>query len=241
MSAPVLVSIQVGLPTEYGQEDAADPFDRCWRTGFFKQPVSGPVAVAQTNLAGDCQADLENHGGPDKAACVYSLDHYEAWRNELGLDIHAGGSFGENLSVANLTESDVCIGDVWKIGSALFQLSQPRQPCWKLARRWKVKDLALRVQQSGRTGWYFRVLSEGTIEAGQELILCERPCPEWSVARANQIMHTDQEDLDAAAALAELPLLSKSWRKTLRKRVLRTAPTDVSLRLDGPNRESPQA
>ena len=129
------------------------------------------------------------------------------------------GAFGENFTIAGLTEADTCIGDVWNVGDeAVVQVSQPRQPCWKLARRWKVKTLAVQVQQTERTGWYFRVLSEGSVVAGLSLILLERPHPEWTVERANRVMHAEQAELQLSAELAAIPLLSASWRETLARR-----------------------
>lgn len=236
MIHPALQSIQVGLPTHFGREGAADPMDRPWTTGFFKQPVFGPVRLGATNLDGDGQADLDHHGGPDKAVLAYSADHYDAWRRELNNPALPPGAFGENFTVAGITEADVCLGDVWTIGGeAALQVSQPRQPCWKLARRWRLKTLSLQVQESGRTGWYFRVLHEGVVAAGMPLVLVERPHPAWSIARANRVMHTDKNDGRAAAELAALPCLAESWKTTLRRRVEQNIHPDPAKRLIGRN------
>ncbi len=213
-----LVSIQVGLPQARGNPDAVNPFDRPWTTGFYKQPVSGPVELGRLGLRGDGQADLENHGGPDKAVCVYSADHYPGWRQALALDLPTG-AFGENFTIAGLTESQVCVGDVWRIGEVVLQVSQPRQPCWKLARRWRIKDLAAQVVENGRTGWYFRVLAVGAVASGTQLELAERPRPEWTIERANQVMHHDKGNRAAAAELAAVPELSLSWRTALQGRL----------------------
>ena len=130
---PSLLSVQVGMPTVLGVVGSTDPANRPWTTGFIKGPVAGPVWAGSLNLTGDGQADRTNHGGPDKAVCVYPADHYEFWRHDLGLPDIPLGAFGENFTVAGLGEADVCIGDVWAVGDAVFQVSQPRQPCWKLA------------------------------------------------------------------------------------------------------------
>lgn len=233
MATPVLLSIHVGLPRSYGRDGAEDPLDRPWTTGFFKEPVHGPVWVGRTNLDGDGQADLRHHGGSEKAVLAYAASHYPYWREALKIPTLPHGAFGENLTILGLEEQNVCIGDVYQIGAARLQVSQPRQPCWKLARRWRVKDLAHRVQQSGRAGWYYRVLQEGPIEPGQPVVLLERPLPQWSVARVNEVMHHRKEDLDAAAALAACPLLSQSWRDTFAARVLRRASPDTTARLGG--------
>src|SRR6202790_5421825 len=120
-------SIQVGAPQSYGFEDALEAHDKPWTTGFFKTPVEGPVSVGTTNLEGDGQADLENHGGIDKAVLAYSADHYAIWRGELTMDM-PHGAFGENLTIAGLNEESVHIGDLFGIGEATFEVSQPRQP-----------------------------------------------------------------------------------------------------------------
>jgi MOSC domain-containing protein YiiM len=191
-----------------------------------------------------------NHGGPDKAVCVYSLDHYAYWREAfaaVGIEPNAltPGAFGENFSVAGLTEESVCVGDVWRVGDAgetgarrqedgrdeapcefrrgaVFQISQPRQPCWKLARRWGIKTLAAQVIETGKTGWYFRVIEEGVVEAGMAMTLVERPCPEWTIERANSVMHREKGDRQAARRLADVEWLSESWRGELRRRVAAT-------------------
>lgn len=234
MHLPALISIQVGFPTEHGTEGAADPMDGPWRTGFYKSPVTGPLILRTTNLEGDAQADLINHGGPDKAVCCYPEAHYAGWRAELSLDELPYGAFGENFTIGGITERDIRIGDIFRIGEALVQVSQPRQPCWKLARRWRVKDLALRVQQSGRTGWYFRVLSEGLVTPGAPLEIVERPFPEWTIDRANGLMHHDKTNLADAARLAAVPALSESWKRTLSNRVDEGVEPDTRKRL-GPS------
>ncbi|HUE72630.1 MAG TPA: MOSC domain-containing protein [Pirellulaceae bacterium] len=213
-----LVSIQVGKPANHGRADALDPHDRPWRTGYFKMPVAGCVFVGQSGIAGDGQADLENHGGIDKAVLAYSAEHYSLWRAELGLNEMPPGGLGENLTIAGLDETSVCIGDVWQCGPVEFEVSQPRQPCWKTSRRWRIDDLSRRVIATGRSGWYLRVLTEGEIEAGMELTLVKRIHPQWTVARANEVLHHRKNDLAAAEELANLPELALSWREIFLQR-----------------------
>ena len=215
----VIASVQVGRPRHLGTPGAADRHDRPWTTGFFKEPVAGPVPVTAAGLAGDGVADAVNHGGPDKAVLAYSADHYPGWRVELALPVLPFGGFGENLSVAGLAGADVCVGDVWAVGPARFEVSQPRQPYWKLARRWRVRDLPARVVETGRSGWYLRVRAEGAVAAGDGMTLVARPNPGWTVARANRVMHFHKYDPDESAALAAVPGLSASWRESLLKRL----------------------
>lgn len=224
-ATPTLCSVQTGTPKSYGWEDASDAHDMPWTTGFFKTPVDGPVFAGAVNLAGDGQADLENHGGVDKAVLAYSADHYPAWREQLHRPDLPFGAFGENLSISGLSEASVCIGDRFRVGPVTFEVSQPRQPCWKLARRWRMHELPALVVRNGRSGWYLRVLEEGWIEAGMPVELVQRPNPEWSIARANEILYHRRSDLAQTLALAGVPKLAGSWVEELYERAesLRTS------------------
>jgi MOSC domain-containing protein YiiM len=167
---------------------------------------------------------------------VYPAEHYPYWAQTPGsINIQPGG-FGENFTTEGLLESDVCIGDIFEIGESLVQVSQPRQPCWKLARRWLIKDLALRVQETGRTGWYFRVLKEGHVKVYARLVLVERHHPNWTVSAANEVMHHRIDDRQAAQSLADCIYLSGRWREKLNRRALSGVPENTSSRLDGPKR-----
>ena len=221
--AGIVRSVNVGEPRTLGRPDAADPMDRPWTTGFFKTPVAGPVAVGRINLAGDGQADRRVHGGPDKAVLAYAAGHYPAWRAELGMPELPFGGFGENLTVRGLSEGTVCLGDVVRAGSALLQLAQPRGPCWKIGRRWRREELPALVQRTGRTGWYYRVLEEGTVAAGDAVTVLERPYPRWDVATLNRVLHARGAERVAVAAmaaeLAACEALPAGWRAGLRRRV----------------------
>ena len=225
----ILCSIQVGTPKSYGFENAVDTHDQPWTTGFFKKPIEGPVFAGATNLAGDGQADLKNHGGIDKAVLAYSADHYPKWRDELHMPDMPFGAFGENLTIAGVSEASVCIGDIFRIGEAIFEVSQPRQPCWKLARRWRMHELLGMVVRNGRSGWYLRVLEQGWIEAQMPVALIERPNSAWPVARANEILHHHRKDLALTLELADVPRLADSWVEELRERAdrLRALPATV--------------
>lgn len=213
-----LISIQVSPPKTIESPNFSGGM-KTWTTGIFKDPVQGPVWMSKTNLAGDGQADLVNHGGEDKAVNAYALEHYPYWRVQLNLPLSQHGAFGENFTTEGLLETEVCIGDTYALGETIVQISQPRQPCWKLALKWQVKDLALQVERNGKTGWYFRVIKEGSVCAGDEFKLIERSFPHWTIEAANQVMHHRENDLAAAAELAAIPLLSKSWQESLKSRV----------------------
>jgi MOSC domain-containing protein YiiM len=219
MNNPLLRSIQVALPQTYGSDEATDDHDKPWTTAFFKLPVTGSQQVGELGIVGDGQADLRFHGGPDKAVLAYSADHFARWQQELPQLSWSGGAFGENLTIACCDESSVCIGDQWQLGQVRFEVSQPRQPCWKLSRRWRIDDLAKRVTQNGRSGWYVRVLEPGLIEAGQSFELLARPHAEWTITRAQQVMYFEKNNVAALEALAELPPLAESWREVFQERL----------------------
>ena len=201
-----LESIQISLPRLHVDAEGE------WTSGIFKQPVSGPVVISESGLEQDGQADLEHHGGTDKAILAYSSDHYPRWRSEHGFDF-SGGAFGENLTVSGVDESQVCIGDRWQIDNVILEVTQPRQPCWKLARRWQIKLLPKLVVNTARSGWYLRVVQAGTIQAGQSMVLESRPRPHWSVARASQVFYRGPDTLRRELTL--VPELSDAWKDQL--------------------------
>lgn len=209
--------------------------EREWESGIFKQPIQGPVWMTNTGLVGDGQADKENHGGPEKAVFVYPFEHYENWQHELNTTKIEPGAMGENFLLENGKEEMVCIGDTFQIGDAVVQISQPRQPCWKPARRFKIKNLALLIQSSGRTGWYFRVLKEGNIVEGQKLTLIDRPCPKWTIAKCNEIMHGGSPNLEELRELAQCEWLAQNWKNTFNKRLATGETPNVRKRVIGPN------
>lgn len=187
-----------------------------------KTPINGKVAVGPLGLKGDQQGDTRHHGGPDKAVHHYPADHYPYWQRELPSTVSQplqACAFGENLSTTGITEQDVCINDVFELGSAVLQISQARQPCWKLNLRFGVADMALRLQSSGKTGWYYRVLTPGHIQAGDQLTLIDRPQPDWPLSRLLHCLFTEPLNLPDITAMSKLPNLPDSWRKLLQARI----------------------
>ncbi|HEV7322694.1 MAG TPA: MOSC domain-containing protein [Ensifer sp.] len=204
-------------------------------SGIDKRPAIGPVHLGATGLSGDQQGDLKRHGGIDKAVHHYPRDHYRAWADEIGFLalLEQPGAFGENMSVSGLTERDVAVGDRFRLGGALLEVSQGRQPCWKLNRRFGLADMARRVQQSGRTGWYYRVIEEGVVSAGDVMQRVERRHPEWTIARLWHYLYVDTLNRDALAEIAGLDILPSSWRDYAAKRLQTRAVEDWTRRLDG--------
>lgn len=209
-----IASINVGKPKSFvynGKE---------LLSGIQKKPVHEPVFLSFLHFSGDGQADLVHHGGKDKAVCVYSYDHYPFWEKELGRPLD-WAAFGENLTVKGLVEEDVCIGDTYQLGEAIVQVSQPRQPCHKLAKKHGIADLPLRIQNSGYTGFYFRVLKEGWVAKDSCLMLLDRHPLAVSVSFANRILYKDQSNKEGIEKILRVEELSDSWREMFQKRLNR--------------------
>lgn len=205
-------AVLTGLIAPFGPED--EP------SGYRKTIRPGKVTVTALGLAGDQQADLVHHGGIDKAVHHYAFDHYATWiagQPGLRAALGARGAFGENVSTADWREEDVCIGDRFRMGTAVVEISQGRQPCWKLGHRFGDPAMVARVVETGRCGWYYRVIEPGAVEAGDTMALLDRSHPQWSVARVFRILiGKAPTPLDQVAALAGLPQLSRSWRARCR-------------------------
>jgi len=207
-----LISINVGFPREIIHGGQAIT------TGIFKAPVTGPVRLGRLNLEGDGQADLRVHGGADKAVYVYPIEHYAFWAGELGRDDFSHGQFGENFTTTGLLEDGVCIGDVFEIGEARVQVTQPRTPCFKLGIRMGEQGFPARFATANRTGFYLRVLEEGIVKAGDAIDLVERAAGSMSVREVFHLRHVGGTRAEYKRAV-RLPGLSLSWRAVFEKRL----------------------
>lgn len=199
-----------------------------------KRPVVGPVSLHASGLAGDEQADRRFHGGEDKALHCYAWNHYAYWRRELPncAPLVASGAFGENLSIDGLDEQSVCIGDRWSVGTGVVVVSQGRQPCFKLNLRFGVADMALRVQNTLLAGWYLRVEQPGEIQAGDPMMLLERPHAAFSVAHLLALIRDRAIDSAQLERVLHLPL-PLSWRRLFEQRLQSGLVEDWSNRLEG--------
>lgn len=208
-------------------------------SAIVKSPALGPITVGPLGLDGDAQADRRHHGGPEKALHHYPREHYAEWvawmPEEAGASgaFERPGAFGENLSTVGLTEADVCVGDVFALGTARVQVSQGRQPCWKLDLRHGRTGVARRMQELRRTGWYYRVLSPGVVAAGDRLVLVDRPAPGWPLARVLAALFDRSTGPDEWGAAASLEVLAAGWRETFARRVGSGRVEDWSARLRG--------
>lgn len=236
MNAPYIDKLLTGKVKQMGNPDATDRLNKPWESGMFKKEVEGNCWLGETSFENDEVADTKSHGGPEKAVFAYPQHHYVYWRKKLEIEAIGIGAMGENFSLQKADEFSVCIGDTFEVGDAIIQVSQPRRPCWKPARRFRVMDLALQIQNSGRTGWYFRVLKKGYISSGSSLTLVERNYPQWTIAACNEVMYFNKHDLRQADDLASCHLLAPNWKRTLHKR-LRGQESAIEKRVFGPNKE----
>lgn len=224
----------VGKVKTIGNPKAEEKMDQEWQTGAFKEETKEAVFLSKNGLVGDECQDKKNHGGPEKALFAYAVSHYEKWRVELATDDIGPGGNGENIAVLHMDEESVCIGDIYELGEATIQVSQPRRPCWKLARRHGDIELAKKIEDSGRTGWYFRVLREGKIKKDDEFKLLERPAPDWTIAQMNEVLYHNRDNIGLLENLRDQEFAPDSWVKTINK-ILTGEEIDESPRLYGPN------
>ncbi|MEH1901629.1 MAG: MOSC domain-containing protein [Nostoc sp.] len=201
-----LISVNVGLPCEVTWKG------KTVSTGIFKEPVSDRVMLRSLNLDGDGQADLTVHGGADKAVYLYPFEHYEYWRGELPNTELPLGIFGENFTTTGLREEKVNIGDHFRIGTVTLMVTQPRLPCYKLGIRFGRPDMVKRFLASRRTGFYFRVLQEGEVGAGDTLELVSRDDNNITVADITQLYLRERDNPELLHRVAQLEALPESWR-----------------------------
>jgi MOSC domain-containing protein YiiM len=201
-------------------------------SAFEKTAVAGPLELGREGLPGDEHA-WDQHGGPDMAVLVYAHEHYSFWADDYGLELPPSGAFGENFTTRGLVETEVCIGDVFRVGAAVVQVSQPRSPCFKIAARYGIRDLPIRVQESGYTGFLLRVLEEGPVRTGDDVRLERGDEHGMTVAEANRIAHVDRRDMDGARRLLAVPALADGMRSKLMRRVAGEKPSAEGDRLYG--------
>lgn len=205
-----LLSVQVGTVAPLGPDRVP--------SAFVKHGLAGPVAVGPLGLEGDQQADPRVHGGPEKAVYAYAASHYPLWAaDHPGLaTLFTPGSMGENLTIAGLDETGICVGDVHAIGTALLQVCQPRQPCFKFALRFGDSKLPRAMVRNGRAGWYYRVLRAGVLSAGDAVTLEDRPNPDFAFPRLVDLVNAGDATPEELSRLLAMPGLAEELRATLR-------------------------
>ena len=225
--APQAPSVLVGALAPLGPDGIV--------SGIAKTITAGPWRITPHGIEGDAQGDRKHHGGAEKALHHYPREHYAAWSNQLNVHplLQRAGAFGENFSTTGWTERNVCIGDVVRFGSVVLQLSQGRQPCFRLNRRFGRDDMAVLVQRTGRTGWYYRVREPGVVADGAELTLVDRPQPDWPLSRLVHLLYVDTRNRDALAQAIEVAELADGWRALFRRRLETDGIEDWRKRLTG--------
>lgn len=205
-------------------------------TGIHKQKVDSAY-LTLSGLSNDQQGDKRHHGGPEKALHHFASDHYTRLRRELP-EPAAGhcqpGAFGENLVTEGFTETDVCAADIFTLGDAILQVSQPRQPCWRLNLRFGIPDMSQRLQNTLRTGWYYRVLRPGVINRQDKLTLTHRQHPDWPLSRVLEVLYQSPLDRASLLEMAELDDLSPNLKTLVGNRLDRGEVEDWQGRLFGP-------
>ncbi len=210
-----LISLNVALPrlVEYNGGPVA--------TGIFKEPVPGPVMLRTLNLDGDRQADLSVHGGVSKAVYAYPSEHYEFWKNELPEMELPYGMFGENFTTAGMFEQVVNVGDSFRIGEAELMATEPRLPCYKLGIKFGRPDIIRKFLQSRRTGFYFAVLKEGAVKAGDSIELLSRDPNNLAISDITRLYAFEKNDLETLRRAVKLEALSESWREYFERQIRR--------------------
>ena len=213
LPAMKLVSVNLSIPKEIVHDN------KSVTTGIFKTPAVGRVMLRRLNLSGDGQGDLWGHGGAFRAVYVYSLENYDYWQRELGGDNFGYGQFGENFTVEGMLDDDIRVGDVFRIGGALVEVSQPRIPCYKLAIKMGIRGFQNRFLESGRVGFYFRVLEEGEVGAGDRFELVRRDPGGMTVREVSDLLFLNTEDLEGTRRALSIPALSHGWKGSFEERL----------------------
>ena len=224
-----LVSVNVGMPKDV-------PWNgKTVHTGVWKTPVEGAVMVRRLNIDGDGQGDLAGHGGEQRAVMVYQTESYDYWQDYLGRDDLRPGNFGENFTVSGLDDHDVCIGDRYRIGDAEFEVTQPRVTCFRVGMRLGVPDMPNLLVSQHRPGFYFRVITEGLVRAGDDIVLTRRGRHELSVADVDALLYLPDRDMQLLHKVVEVPALSPGWQQSFRDMLVAdeksSAPTQLPIGL----------
>src|SRR5207253_2840696 len=201
-----LLSVNVGLPRDIEWRG------RIVRTGIWKDPVQGRRRVKRLNVEGDGQADLGGHGGEQRAVFVYQIESYRYWEERLGRRDFTHGQFGENFTIEDLPDDEVCIGDRYRIGTALFEVTQPRTTCYRVGIRMNEPQMAALLTSSGRPGFYLRVLEEGEVGAGDPILPIDRGPERMTVAEVNALLYSSHHPRDQLERALRIPALSPGWR-----------------------------
>jgi MOSC domain-containing protein YiiM len=210
-----ILSVNISLPREidYGGQKIS--------TGIFKEPIEGRITLRTLNLDGDRQADLSVHGGPDKAVYAYPVEHYEYWHSVFPDLVMPNGMFGENLTVEGLIESEISVGDVFRIGSASVIATQPRMPCYKLGVKFGRMDVIKKFLASGRSGIYFKVSKEGEVATGDTIHQITKDPNQITISDIVRLYSIEREDLQTMRRAVKVDALPKGWKRYFLEQIQR--------------------
>ena len=211
-----LLAVNVAMPRTVSHQG------KLIATGIFKESADRRLRLGKLSLEGDGQADLAVHGGEHKAAYAYPFEHYALWERELSRNDFRFGQFGENLTVTGLSEETVCVGDIFRVGEALVEVTQPRVPCFKLALRMGLPEFPKQFLQSRRSGFYLRVLEEGVIGAGDDIVRVGTGPEQMSIRSLLNLVYFEHDNVEGAAQALRIPALSPGWRETIEARLKAT-------------------
>lgn len=214
-----VISVQVGQKMTYNEENRHIVAKKSWTTASYKYVKEGAVAVRFNGLDGDEVADTVHHGGIDKAVFANSYENYPIWSRFLGIDTLPFGALSENVTLSKLHERSVTLGEIHRIGTAILQVSQPRKPCWKISRRWNNIDFTSEIYTSGLTGWYYKVLEEGAMQAGDSVHLLQKEDQSISILEANKAFKEPIEGQKTLEAILMMTALAPSYLKSIATRL----------------------
>ena len=214
-----VLSVHVGRAKTYGDANAKDFLEREWRTASFKEVVKRPLHVGFEGFEDDEVADRAHHGGIDKAVFANSYENYAHWAAFLGLERLPFGALSENLTIVGMHESNVMLGDIHEIGSAILQVTQPRKPCWKISRRWNHTELTNKIFTDGLSGWYYRVLKEGIIGTGDTVRTVSHEICRISILEANHAFKEPEHSTKTLERILTLPSIAQSYRDSIVRRL----------------------
>ena len=215
-----VVSIQVGKVKAYGDKESSEFLQKYWESASFKEAVNSKVFVGKYGIVGDEVADKIHHGGLEKAVFANSYENYKEWAEFLHVEELPFGALAENLTISGLHESSVHLGDIHKIGSTIMQVSQARKPCFKIAKRWNNKKFTNEIYITGLTGWYYRVLQEGEIISGDEVIVKESDASKVSILDANMAFANPIKYRDILEKILTIDSIAPNYRSSIEKRIL---------------------
>lgn len=214
-----VISLQIGKVKSYGDKNSKEFLNKYWQSASFKDVEKDKVWAGKLCFKGDEVADKVHHGGAEKAIFANSYQNYEKWAEFLEEESLPFGALAENLTLSGVHESNVCLGDIHKIGSALLQVSQPRKPCYKISKKHNNKKFTNEIYTTGLTGWYYRVLEEGFIQAGNNIQIVFNEETKVSILEANMAFANPDEHRDILDKILTIPSIAPSYRASILKRV----------------------